>query len=263
YLSVLRGGFARARRDFGQLRTGPPTPATVVVAARNEEADLPVLLAALEQQNHPDLDVVVVDDASTDGTAELVTPPIRLVQISEPAQPRKKNALTAGIAAAKHDVLLLTDADCEPPPTWASRISALHTPGSNRVVVGYSPFRRTRGLLNAFTRYETFVVGLAAAAAIGVRKPYMAVGRNISYRRATFEEGSGFDHGLASISGDDDLLVQHLAAQPGVEFVHAFDPGTFVVGEGPSTWREWIRQKTRHVSAGRWYTADVKRHLAL
>jgi len=91
----------------------------------------------------------------------------------------------------------------------------------------------------------------------------MAVGRNISYRRTTFESGSGFDHSRASMSGDDDLMVQHLAEMPRVEVVHVFEPDTFVVADGPTTWREWIRQKLRHASAGRWYSASAKRHLAL
>jgi hypothetical protein len=130
------------------------------------------------------------------------------------------------------------------------------------VLVGYSPFRKSPGALNAFVRYETLVTALMTAAAVGLGRPYMAVGRNFSYPRSVFERIGGFEHSLQSLSGDDDLLVQE-AHGHGVPVRYVADPDAFVVSEAPKTWRRWARQKLRHTSAGRHYDRAVQFALAV
>jgi cellulose synthase/poly-beta-1,6-N-acetylglucosamine synthase-like glycosyltransferase len=266
---ALGAGFRRATRapslpsDDASL-----PPVSVVVAARNEAARLPALLDALATQTYPALEVVVVDDASEDGTAALVEarraedPRFRLARVTDPVAPRKKHALALGIASARHDRLAFTDADCVPPPGWLETLAAHAAAEPDAVLVGYGPFRKTPGTLNAFVRYETLVTALMTAAAVGLGRPYMAVGRNFSYPRSVFETIGGFEHSLQSLSGDDDLLVQE-AHRHGVPVRYVADPGAFVVSEAPATWRRWLRQKLRHTSAGRHYDRDVQAGLAV
>ena len=166
----LGAGFKRAKEDEPEP-SASPLPLSVVVAARNEEANLPALLAALAAQTHPDFEVIVVDDASEDGTAALVEARaeqdarFRLVRVTEPLAPRKKHALTQGIAAAHHNRLAFTDADCTPPPGWLTGLAAHAEAEPDAVLVGYGPYRKEAGLLNAFVRYETLVTALLTAAA--------------------------------------------------------------------------------------------------
>ncbi|PSQ78396.1 MAG: hypothetical protein BRD37_03080 [Bacteroidetes bacterium QH_8_67_23] len=197
-------------------------PLSVVVAARDEEADLLALLEALARQTHPRFEVVLVDDASTDRTPQIARDWIdalpddrgdedgvtgRLVRVEDPKPPRKKHALTRGVAAARHPLLAFTDADCTPPPGWLEALARAHTAfahdgddaGSDRtsaapLLIGYSPYRRAEdaSLLNRFARWETFFAGALAAGACGLGRPYMAVGRNLSYPRALFERIGGF-----------------------------------------------------------------------
>lgn len=269
YWGLLHRGFARARRTGGTAPATPP-PVSVVVAARDEAACLPALLAALARQTHPDFEIVLVDDASEDATAEIARawhrrlPNLRLVRVTDPQPPRKKRALTQGIDAATHDVLAFTDADCTPPPTWLAALARRHAEApEGTVLVGYSPFRRAPGAVNRLARYETFVTGFLTAAAIGLGRPYMAVGRNLSYRRRLFRRLGGFAHSLHAMSGDDDLLVQEAARQRAAPVRAVLDPATFVPTDAPATWRAWLRQKRRHVSAGRYYDAATQAHLAL
>ncbi|MDX1532168.1 MAG: glycosyltransferase, partial [Rhodothermales bacterium] len=218
WLLLLRG--VRRVRRYAEGRDDPPPgslpPISVVVAARDEADRLPDLLGALAAQTHPDFEAVVVDDASEDATPHLVgeraesDPRFRLVRAADlpdrgPAPlPRKKRALTAGIAAASHGRLAFTDADCAPPPTWLSALAAWAATDPEAVLVGYGPYRRRPGVLNAFVRYETLVTALLTAGAVGLGRPYMAVGRNFSYPRALFERLGGFAHQAQSLSGDDD-----------------------------------------------------------
>jgi cellulose synthase/poly-beta-1,6-N-acetylglucosamine synthase-like glycosyltransferase len=267
-------------------------PLSVVVAARNEEAALPSLLAALARQTHPRLEVLILDDGSTDATAAVVRRfadrhaaapafAVRLLPVTDPTPPRKKHALTQGVAAARHPLLAFTDADCVPPPGWAEALARLHAAArhdpndasgkaasgedtsSEVVILGYSPYRPAPGLLGVFARYETFVAGALTAGAVGLGHPYMAVGRNLSYPRAVFERVGGFGAGMASMSGDDDLFVQAVHRQNAAPVVHAFDPATFVATDAPPTWRAWLHQKRRHVSAGRFYAWAPQVHLSV
>ncbi|MEM1041445.1 MAG: glycosyltransferase [Bacteroidota bacterium] len=264
---LLGLGFRRARQTA--IAAGAALqPASVVVAARDEEERLPDLLAALAAQTHPDFEVLVVDDASEDRTAALVEEKaaqdtrFRLVQVTDSQDPRKKHALTLGIAAARHGLLAFTDADCTPPPGWLSTLAAHHAATPEAVLVGYGPYRREPGALNAFVRYETLVTALTTAAAVGLGRPYMAVGRNFSYPASVFEQVGGFAHSVQSLSGDDDLLVQE-AHRHGVPVRYVFDEVAFVPSEAPRSWRRWARQKLRHTSAGRYYDRGAQAALVV
>lgn len=107
-------------------------PVTVVVPARNEERTIDRCLAGLRAQDYPDLRIVVVDDASTDRTAEVVRrhaaedPRVRLVTSSGPPSgwAGKVHALHLGSADADTDWLLYVDADTEAAPDLLGRLLA-------------------------------------------------------------------------------------------------------------------------------------------
>jgi len=277
YAALGSWGWRRARReaqldgDEGSEEALPPL--SVVVAARNEEGQLPDLLDALAAQTHPHVEVVIVDDASTDRTGEIATrwaegrDQARVLHVADPEEPRKKRALTRGVKAARHDLLAFTDADCRPPPTWLAHLARLHATHSEPVVLaGYSPLVSPAGaavLLGPFARYETLVVALYTAAAAGLGRPYMAVGRNLSYPRSVFESVGGFSDAFNVLSGDDDLLVQAVHRSGAARVLAPTHPDTHVPSRGPSSWTDWAWQKRRHLSAGRSYPWSVGLHLTL
>ena len=271
YWLILHRGFWRARpHALPPPPGGALPPLSVVVAARDEERVLPALLKALTRQTHPRYEVVVVNDASTDRTAAIVQEwsraysNIKLVEVETPHPPRKKHALTLGIQAASFELLAFTDADCAPPPGWLERLAHEHAadPGET-LLVGYSPYRCRPGLLNKIASYETFFTGFLTAAAVGWNRPYMAVGRNLSYSKTTFQRIGGFAHSRHSLSGDDDLLVQEVARRDAASVRHVFGPSTYVDTDAPGSWRGWLHQKRRHASAGRFYDRRIQGHLAL
>jgi len=272
YSALLAWGWRRSRRDPLPVSADDPPPISVVVAARNEASSLPSLLKALDRQTHPNCEVVIVDDASTDDTASVATawaedrPHARVVTVTDSAPPRKKRALTQGITAARHDLLAVTDADCTPPPTWLSLLAATHAAADRPLVLaGYSPLHGP-GVVGRFARYEALLEALYAAAAAGLGRPYMAVGRNLSYPRSVFEAVGGFgldDNRSVPLSGDDDLFVQAVRRHAAAEVRPLHDGRAIVPAEAPPSWRDWLRQRRRHVSAGRHYRWTVGLHLTL
>lgn len=269
----------------GPAAAPPGLPVSVVVAAHDEAARLPTLLRALRHQTHRGLDgqhafeVVVVDDRSTDGTAALVEqtaaawaatggPTLRLVRIEasdvdpEGASPLppKKRALAAGIAAAAHARLALTDADTDPPPTWLATLARFAAPegrDDGAVLVGYAPYVRRPGWINRFVRYETLQTAALAAAGVGWQRPWQATGRNLSYPRDLFERVGGFEASAGSLSGDDDLFVQHVATSRAAAVRYVPDAAAAVPSEAPDGWGAFWRQKRRHASAGAHYAPGV------
>lgn len=89
---------------------------TVIVPCHNEEAFIAATLRSLLQIDYPDLQVIVVDDGSTDQTAAIVRQFTPRVQLLQQAKAGKAAALNRGIASLGSDLVLLVDADCLFPP---------------------------------------------------------------------------------------------------------------------------------------------------
>jgi chlorobactene glucosyltransferase len=98
--------------------TVPTRPAvSVIVPARNEEASISACLESLVAQHEVPLEIIVVDDQSTDRTREIASsfPRDRVQVIAAGEVPAgwtgKNNAVTTGSKAARGEWLLFTDAD--------------------------------------------------------------------------------------------------------------------------------------------------------
>lgn len=257
------GGLRNLCRKGGEPapQDGLP-PASIVVCARNEAENLPELLSCLRGQHYPDFEILVADDRSEDATPELLRaaraadPRVRFIRIetTPPGWAPKKHALTQAVAAARHDFLLLTDADCRPGPQWAARMAAPLAAGAD-VAPGFSPYAKRPGLLNAFIRYETAWTALQYLGAAARGFPYMAVGRSLAYRRSGFYAAGGLESHKAVLSGDDDLLVGALRGRATFAVVCA--PEAAVVSIPETSWAAWFRQKTRHAGASAHYSPKV------
>jgi cellulose synthase/poly-beta-1,6-N-acetylglucosamine synthase-like glycosyltransferase/peptidoglycan/xylan/chitin deacetylase (PgdA/CDA1 family) len=158
--------FARAhRRQAARSRRGEPVPwyrpaVSVVVPAYNEAAGIAATVTSLLASRYAGaFEVVVVDDGSTDATARIVAgfceAGVRLVR-----QPNagKAAALNHGIAVARHDVLVLVDADTVfQPDTLAVLVSRLRDPAVGAVSGNTKVGNRT-GILGRWQHLE-YVMG--------------------------------------------------------------------------------------------------------
>jgi GT2 family glycosyltransferase len=189
---------------------------SVIVPAYNAEATLGRCLAALRDQTQAPDEILVVDDGSTDGSAELARH--YNVQVIRQANAGPAAARNAGARAARGDLLLFTDADCAPDPDWvACMAAALADP----TVAGAKGVYRT-SQTEAVARfvqieYEDKYNRMRGQERIDFVDTYSAC-----YRRDVFLRAGGFDATFPSASVEDQEFSFRLA-QAGQRLVFVSD----------------------------------------
>ena len=244
-------------------------PVTVIVCAHNELENLRELLPMLNEQDYPFYEVIVMNDRSWDGTEEFAETEVkewtkvRFIHIEQEYDhvTPKKYAITTAIRSAKHDIVLLTDADCRPTTDQWIKGMAAHLTDDKQIVLGFSPYEKRAGFLNRLIRLETFYVAVQYLSFALAGNPYMGVGRNLMYRKSLFLKNKGFYTHLKVTGGDDDLLMNEIANNQNTAV--CTDPDTFMVSIPKKTWYEWYWQKKRHLSVSKHYKTVHKMRLAL
>ena len=243
-------------------------PVSVIISARNEAERLPENLPSILEQNYPDFEVILVNDCSLDDS-ELVLkelsatyPRLRVVTITENDRHKtgKKFALTMGIKAAKNEYLLFTDADCKPASDeWITHMVANFTDGIE-IVLGYSPYYKTKGFLNSLIRFETTKTAINYLSAALAGNPYMGIGRNLAYTKTLFFRNKGFGSHMHIMSGDDDLFVNQSATAENTAIeIH---PDAFTFSPAKNTFASLFVQKRRHMGVGKLYKNNHRRMLS-
>jgi len=250
-------------KDQTEFSNAKP-PVSVIICARNELDNLVKLIPMLLEQDYPEFEVIIIDDRSDDPMYDYMLAQkasqknLRLVRINytpEGMNP-KKFALTMGIRSARYNNLLFTDADCFPATNnWITSMAS-HLVGKEEIVLGYSPYQKESGFLNLMIRYDTFYTAVQYFSFALAGLPYMGVGRNLGYKKPLFMKLKGFYKHVPLTGGDDDLFVNRAATQNNISL--NLDPESFTYSIPKKTWFAWYRQKTRHLSVGKYYRKNHK-----
>lgn len=233
---------------------------SVVVCARNAKQELQRLIPVLQGQDYPDYEIIVVDDRSDDPTYDYLLEAkaqgkgFKLVRINfTPDHANsKKYALTMGIKAARHELLLFTDADCLPASDqWIKEMILPFKDKEKEIVLAYAPYQRLPGLLNQVIRFDTFFTAVHCFSFTLAGMPYMGVGRNLAYKQSLFFKLKGFYKHVNLTGGDDDLFVNRAANPDNTAISLTVESQT--ISDPKTTWKSWIRQKLRHWHIGKYY----------
>ena len=232
---------------------------SVVICAKNEFFNLSKYLPVVLEQDYPEYEVVVVNDASDDDTDDLLRgleneySHLKVVKIKQDLNffKGKKFPLALGIKSAKHEILLLTDADCKPTSNQWIRKMVSGFDENTDIVIGYGPYRRSKGILNLLIRYDAFMAAMQYLAHSLNGNTYMGVGRNLAYRKSLFYKAKGFISHYKIASGDDDLFINEVATKTNASIEVSHE--SYTLSKAKTSFGDWFRQKRRHLTTAKYY----------
>ncbi len=248
------------RKGYGRL-TGAEK-VTVIICSRRYNKSLEKSLLAIAQQNYPAFEILVVNDGPDPNIEKLIVEMrnqwsnitcLNHIKTSV----GKKEGLSKAISAANSPWLLLTDDDCVPAsPNWITEMmNSVHS--GVKVVLGYSPYKKEKGLLNRFIRYENIHNAISYFSAAHLGFPYMGVGRNLLYEKSIFQIQKSYTQ---TPFGDDDLMVNAHCNSTNTSTCLSSD--AFVFSDAKKTWTEYFKQRRRHYSVAQYYSWWSKLYLS-
>jgi cellulose synthase/poly-beta-1,6-N-acetylglucosamine synthase-like glycosyltransferase len=259
-------------RQWKRLKTyfpsaSPSVAVSVVVAARNEEATLPLLLQDLQQQDYPSglLEVIVVDDFSTDNTgalAERLPQHFRMIRPgASPEASSKKKAIAAGVAAARHELIVVTDADCRVGKKWVYTVADFYRQTGAAFIAAPVKYTYQSSLLQILQVLDFITLQGITAASVSANFGTMCNGANLAYPKKVFQMVNGFE-GIDRVpTGDDMLLMYKIWKQAPEKVFYLKSKDAVVTTAAVPTWREFIMQRRRWASKTLLY--DDKRLIAV
>ena len=234
---------------------------SVIIAAKNEARTIEDCVQQILKQLYPSFEIIVVNDYSEDNTLQLLSnfQSSKLTVVNNQLDAGKKSALSQGIDIAQNELLLFTDADCIPESNhWISNM-ARHFSPQTEIVLGFGAFKKDQGILNKLIRFEGLMTAMQYFGFAKAGKSYMGVGRNLAYKKFTFQSNGGFDDHHTILSGDDDLLVNKAANS----FNVGIEMDSHTISKGESSWKGFMHQKRRQLSAGVHYRKNDQLRLAI
>jgi cellulose synthase/poly-beta-1,6-N-acetylglucosamine synthase-like glycosyltransferase len=242
---------------------------SIIVAAKNESKNIPILISALIKINYPNVnyEVIIVDDNSVDNTfniAEELCSGIGNYSVVKAINKNyigKRGALDYGISIAKYPNILITDADCIPGENWLKECSK-NIINNCDFYFGIAPFIQRKNLVNKISCYENFVNSFLAMSALKLNLPYTASARNFGFKKEAYDKVGGYSNTTDTISGDDDLLIRE-AVKNKLCICSLTSPGSFVYSETKNSFKEYFSQRARHTQTSFYYPLKQKLFLTV
>lgn len=219
---------------------------SIVIPAYNAAATLGACIEACLGQAHPDKEIIVVDDGSTDDTARIAQQyPIAYVR-----QPNRGPAAArnTGAGLAEGDVIAFTDADCVPRPDWIEQLLACL--GKDAAGVGGTyDIANPHSLLARLVHEEIRVRHAQLGATVDFLGSF-----NVAYRMEAFQATGGFDEHFRMASAEDNDLAYRLRD---AGYTLRFTRNAVVAHHHPARLTSYLRTQMWH---GYWRVLLYRKH---
>lgn len=248
----------------------PQTFFSVIIPARNEEANIRNCIVSIVENNYPKhlLEIIVIDDFSEDKTAEIILvlqaqyPQLKLLRLQDilPAgkiNSYKKKALTIAIEQSCGDWILTTDADCNVPKNWMLNFDNYIQQNAKKFIAAPVVFEDEKTFLSRFQCLDFLSLQGITAASVSAGVHSMCNGANLCYKKDIFFGVGGFK-GIDDLASGDDMLLMHKIEKSfpdSIGYLYARD--TIVRTLPMPTWRTFINQRIRWASKASSYE-DIK-----
>jgi cellulose synthase/poly-beta-1,6-N-acetylglucosamine synthase-like glycosyltransferase len=209
---------------------------SIIIPAYNAAKTLPACLAALQLQTQPPDEIIVVDDGSQDQTTRVARE--YGANLFEQSHQGPAAARNLGINQSRGDIVLFTDADCEPVPTW---VAEMMRPFDDPRVVGvkgsYRTHQQERVARLVQCEFEERYDRLERLETIDFIDTSSA-----AFRLTVLREMGGFDPSFPKAVSEDAELSYRLSLT-GCRMI--FNRKAVVYHWHPSTWNAYLRRKIK------------------
>lgn len=255
----MRAGWSAL--PFFSKKNIPKTKVSVLIAARNEAANIGRTLSDILKQDFPKelLEIIVVDDHSTDDTAAVVRAfaeqGVKLLKLdeSEPLNSYKKKAISVAIEKATGDFIVTTDADCRMEKDWLATVITFAEEKGYVLVSSPVVYSQQKGFFEELQTLEfLYLIGLGAAG-IGKKHASTCNGANLAYRRDVFYELGGFNGIDHLASGDDELFLHKVAGKYPERIGFCKSRQAIVYTDAKKSLRGFVNQRRRWASKSTHY----------
>jgi cellulose synthase/poly-beta-1,6-N-acetylglucosamine synthase-like glycosyltransferase len=241
---------------FTPQKSDPRTKVSIIVAARDEEANINKTIDDLIAQQYLKAltEIIIIDDHSTDRTAEIVLNyadrNVKLIKLNEDRalNSYKKKAIQTAIGTCSGDLIITTDADCRMGPNWLGTIVNLYEEKNYKMISSPVAYFQEKSFFERLQSLEfLYLIGLGAST-IGNKQPSTCNGANLAYEKKTFYEVGGFQGIDDLASGDDELLLHKIAAKYPDQIGFLKNREAIVYTHAKETLGAFIQQRKRWAS---------------
>ncbi|HLF50689.1 glycosyltransferase family 2 protein [Flavobacterium sp.] len=265
-------GFTKIK-SFKNKDLTPKTTFSIVVPFRNEEGNLPHLLASFSKLNYPTtlFELIFIDDVSEDYSVKAITKwrmenglfhttVLDNVRISNSP---KKDAISRAIPIITNEWIITTDADCKVDENWLLTLDHFIQSNDVSMLVGAVTYDANRSFLHSFQQMDLMSLQGATIGSFGLNKGFMCNGANFAYTKKLFQDLNGFKGNESIASGDDVFLLQK-AVSKFPEKIHYLKSESTIVHTKPlNDWKSLFYQRVRWASKTTSYESDYGEILAM
>ena len=259
YISFSRFSFTKIRKNI--VRNNEAV--SVIVYTKNQESLLNDFIPKLIQQNHPNFELILTNNASHDNTLDILRAfaenhdNIKVVDVenNEAFWGSKKYALTLGIKKATHKKLLfITPSAAELSESWIYEMGNLLSE-EKEIVIGYNNFLKSKGFTCRIMRYSRLMSTVQNFGIAAFTKPYRAWQNNLGFTSDLFYENNGYSSHMNVRHESENLFIKEAATAKNVSIAVSKEAYTY---NKSAKFSDWFKNAKERLLSVDHYSGGVK-----